>query len=653
MHNTKTNGDSSFQPQNIQAETELDKLIDTNYKLWNLRHSGIGKEILTAKENYERATGLAPYFGQANHLALAAMNYGLSLWAISSFDEALPIIDEAVNHSKTSGEKNIASFGLAFLANIYSNRGKYDQAFQAIYEALDLLIDYDESLEARGLTYLVLGSLHFDLEDYETAYEYNVSSYKEFSSIDDRLGMARSTNNAGTALVKLDRLDEALEFCRKGLVCYEELNHQGGVAKALRDLGKVYMAMDMTDLALDFFKRSLTIRQKIHESGASQAEGIITCLDDIGATYLRMQQHQLALSNLEQALEMAKEINALPKQYKIHKRIACAYKLIGEYEKALEHHELFFELRTSVLGQENANKIKTMQTRYALAMSQQEAKIEKVKNDEINRAYSELHTVNKNITDSLMYSKRIQQAFLPTDERLAGAFFDHFIMFKPRDIVSGDFYWYTEKNGFKIFAIADCTGHGVPGAFMSFIGNSLLERIIIERGILEPTKILQELHKGVLSALLKEANHQTSADGMDIAILIFDPKMTKCYFSGAKRNLYYMQNNELKEIKGGHYSVGFDLHEAVFMPMQILDLENVDWLYVFTDGFADQFGERSNKKYMLSRLKAVLANISRFDGEKQKALLDFEFKNWMGKGSQTDDVLVTGIQLKNQLFHDL
>jgi len=305
------------------------------------------------------------------------------------------------------------------------------------------------------------------------------------------------------------------------------------------------------------------------------------------------------------------------------------------------------------LGQENANKIKTMQTRYALAMSQQEAKIEKVKNDEINRAYSELHTVNKNITDSLMYSKRIQQAFLPTDERLAGAFFDHFIMFKPRDIVSGDFYWYTEKNGFKIFAIADCTGHGVPGAFMSFIGNSLLERIIIERGILEPTKILQELHKGVLSALLKEANHQTSADGMDIAILIFDPKMTKCYFSGAKRNLYYMQNNELKEIKGGHYSVGFDLHEAVFMPMQILDLENVDWLYVFTDGFADQFGERSNKKYMLSRLKAVLANISRFDGEKQKALLDFEFKNWMGKGSQTDDVLVTGIQLKNQLFHDL
>jgi tetratricopeptide (TPR) repeat protein len=653
VHNTKTNGDSSFQPQNIQAETELDKLIDTNYKLWNLRHSGIGKEILTAKENYERATGLAPYFGQANHLALAAMNYGLSLWAISSFDEALPIIDEAVNHSKTSGEKNIASFGLAFLANIYSNRGKYDQAFQAIYEALDLLIDYDESLEARGLTYLVLGSLHFDLEDYETAYEYNVSSYKEFSSIDDRLGMARSTNNAGTALVKLERLDEALEFCRKGLVCYEELNHQGGVAKALRDLGKVYMAMDMTDLALDFFKRSLTIRQKIHESGASQAEGIITCLDDIGATYLRMQQHQLALSNLEQALEMAKEINALPKQYKIHKRIACAYKLIGEYEKALEHHELFFELRTSVLGQENVNKIKTMQTRYALAMSQQEAKIEKVKNDEINRAYSELHTVNKNITDSLMYSKRIQQAFLPTDERLAGAFFDHFIMFKPRDIVSGDFYWYTEKNGFKIFAIADCTGHGVPGAFMSFIGNSLLERIIIERGILEPTKILQELHKGVLSALLKEANHQTSADGMDIAILIFDPKMTKCYFSGAKRNLYYMQNNELKEIKGGHYSVGFDLHEAVFMPMQILDLENVDWLYVFTDGFADQFGERSNKKYMLSRLKAVLANISRFDGEKQKALLDFEFKNWMGKGSQTDDVLVTGIQLKNQLFHDL
>ncbi len=629
----------------MNAESDLDKLIDTNYRLWALRHTGIGSEIEAAKENYHRAAKLGAEFAQANDLALAAMNYGLSLWAKSSFDEALPIIEEGVNLSRASGEKTIASFGLAFLANINSNKGKYDQAFQAIYEALDLLIDFEEALEARGLTYLVLGSLHFDLEDYDTSYEYNLSSYKEFSSIDDRLGMARSTNNAGMALVKLDRLDEALEFCRKALVLYEELNNQGGGAKALRDLGKVYMAMDLTDLALDFFKRSLAIREKSHAAGMNQADGIITCLDDIGATYLRTQQPKLALVNLEKALSLAKEIDALPKQYKIHRRIAWAYKAIGDFEKALQHHELFFELRTSVLGQETANKIKTMQTRYALAMSQQEAKIEKVKNDEIKRAYGELHTVNKNITDSLMYSKRIQQAFLPTEERLKSAFNDHFVMFKPRDIVSGDFFWYTEKNGFKIYAIADCTGHGVPGAFMSFIGNSLLERIIIERGILEPTKILQELHKGVLSALLKEANHQTSADGMDIAILIFDPKMTKCYFSGAKRNLYYMEQGELMEIKGGHYSVGFDLHEAVFMPMHVLDLDKIDWIYLFTDGFADQFGERSNKKYMLSRLKAVLANISGFDGEKQKALLDFEFKNWMGRGSQTDDVLVSGIQI--------
>jgi len=458
--------------------------------------------------------------------------------------------------------------------------------------------------------------------------------------------MARSTNNAGMSLVKLNRLDEALEFCRKAIIFYEELNNQTGIGKALRDLGKVYMAMDLIELALDFFKRSLTIREKTHQLGVNQIDGIITCLDDIGATFLRMQQPDKALESLEKALALAKSIDALPKQYKIHRRISSAFKAIGNFEKALQHYEMFFELRTSVLGQETANKIKNMQTRYALVMSQQEAKIEKVKNEEINKAYEELHTVNKNITDSLLYSKRIQQAFLPSDEKLSQAFSDHFLLFQPRDIVSGDFYWYTEKNGFKIFAIADCTGHGVPGAFMSLIGNSLLERIINERGILEPTKILQELHKGVLAALVREANHHSSADGMDIAILIFDPKMTKCYFSGAKRNLYYMQKSELHEIKGGHYAVGFDLHEAVFMPMQVLDLDNVDWIYVFTDGFADQFGERTNKKYMLSRLKTVLVNISQFNGAKQKALLDFEFKNWRGKGLQTDDVLVSGINIK-------
>jgi serine phosphatase RsbU (regulator of sigma subunit)/Tfp pilus assembly protein PilF len=643
---TNTHENSRLLPHHTHAESELDKLIDTNYRLWALRHTGIGHELDAAKENHLRATNLGSEVATQGQIALAAMNYGLSLWAKSNFDEALPVIELAVNQSRASGDNLIASFGLAFLANINSGKGRYDQAFQAIYEALDLLIDFEGALEERGLTYLVLGSLHFDLEDYDTAYEYNLSSYKEFSAIDDRLGMARATNNAGMSLMKLDRLDEALEFCRKALVLYEELGHQGGVAKALRDLGKVYMAMDLTDLALDFFKRSLNIREKAHASGANQSEGIITCLDDIGATYLRMQQPVLALEFLLKALEIAKAVEALPKQYKIHRRIAWAYKAIGDFGKALEHHELFFELRTSVLGQETANKIKTMQTRYALAMSQQEAKIEKVKNEEINRAYSELHTVNKNITDSLLYSKRIQQAFLPTDETLKAAFEDHFLMFKPRDIVSGDFYWYAEKNGFKVFAVADCTGHGVPGAFMSFIGNSLLERIIIERGILEPTKILQELHKGVLSALLKEANHQTSADGMDIAILIFDPKMTKCYFAGAKRNLYYMQNGKFMEIKGGHYAVGFDLHEAVFMPMQVLDLEDIDWIYVFTDGFADQFGERTNKKYMLSRMKEVLANIHRFSGDKQKALLDFEFKSWMGRNSQTDDVLVAGIKVK-------
>lgn len=263
---------------------------------------------------------------------------------------------------------------------------------------------------------------------------------------------------------------------------------------------------------------------------------------------------------------------------------------------------------------------------------------------QIENQRAELERKNKSITDSLNYAQRIQGALLPSEVYLKRYFKESFIFYKPKDIVSGDFYWIGEK-GDKIFVVAaDCTGHGVPGALMSMIGHDLLDKMINVENIDLPGKILDRMSKALEETFRSEKNIGTIIrDGMDIGICVINRKTRKILYAGAFFPLYIVRDNRLIEIKGDKFTLGMT-PEGIHFSDNELDLLENDILYIFSDGYVDQFGGDENKKFMYRRFRYLLMTIHRFPVEDQRAILEENIKTWMGISSQVDDILVIGFK---------
>lgn len=257
----------------------------------------------------------------------------------------------------------------------------------------------------------------------------------------------------------------------------------------------------------------------------------------------------------------------------------------------------------------------------------------------------ELEVKNKDIMDSINYARRIQEALLPSKRSIYEQFPGSFIYYQPRDIVSGDFYWYSETEEHYIMAVVDCTGHGVPGAFMSLIGSTLLNEIVNNNRITVPSIILQELNSRVIKTLNQSDDENPSYDGMDMAVCAISKNRHICVYAGAYRPLYLVRNNTLMEYKANRFSVGGHNTgiEKTFTD-HIISLEPADMLYLFSDGFADQFNT-IQKKFTTKRLKALLTGIAGNEGEAQLEIARKTFEGWKGHEEQVDDILLAGIRI--------
>ncbi|MBN2682425.1 MAG: SpoIIE family protein phosphatase [Bacteroidales bacterium] len=268
------------------------------------------------------------------------------------------------------------------------------------------------------------------------------------------------------------------------------------------------------------------------------------------------------------------------------------------------------------------------------------------KNYRLEVAYEKIEIQNKHITDSIRYAKRIQNAILPPDHLIKQLLRDSFILYKPKDIVSGDFYWIAQKENYILFSAVDCTGHGVPGAFMSIVGNDQLAYIVNVQGIVNPGKILDELNIGVTNSLRRDSAQSNVRDGMDIALCAVDFEERKLQYAGAYNPLYLIRNNELVEYKADKSPIGsHEPDESDKYQNHEIDLLPGDCIYVFSDGYADQFGGPVNKKIMYKRFRQILLDIHKSPMEKQKELLEKNLFEWMGTNEQVDDILVIGVKI--------
>jgi serine phosphatase RsbU (regulator of sigma subunit) len=271
----------------------------------------------------------------------------------------------------------------------------------------------------------------------------------------------------------------------------------------------------------------------------------------------------------------------------------------------------------------------------------------KILENKVTERTKELAEKNRDITSSIEYAKRIQEAILPSKDLIFSKIKNAFILYKPKDIVSGDFYWFGEMGDFKIIAVVDCTGHGVPGAFMSMIGHNLLNQISGDKTYLTPGTILEKLHLGVQAALKQGQNNVNTNDGMDVSLLALNTETREINWAGAYRSLIIVTNDgELEKIDGNKYPVGgaqldkerlFTTHKRI--------LSKNDCLYMTSDGYADQFGGPKGKKFMVKQLHENLKSIHYYSIKEQQLELEKHFYDWKGDYEQVDDVLVIGIKL--------
>jgi len=264
---------------------------------------------------------------------------------------------------------------------------------------------------------------------------------------------------------------------------------------------------------------------------------------------------------------------------------------------------------------------------------------------ELEKSHVELELKNQDTIASINYASRIQQAMLPTEENILRGMPLSFVLYKPRDIVCGDFYWYHEVDRDNyIIVCADCTGHGVPGALMTMIGVSILNQVVANGNITSPALVLSELDKRITESLKQQKQHQGLVqDSMDLALLKVNKKDKEFIFCGAKRPAIYIHNDELIELKGAKYTLGGLKEEKKFEEVK-KNYEEDDVIYLFTDGYTDQFGGTDNKKFMIKQFREVLLKIHDQPMHEQKQKLETGIEGWKKNDNQTDDILVIGIR---------
>ncbi|MBL4704123.1 MAG: SpoIIE family protein phosphatase [Flavobacteriales bacterium] len=265
--------------------------------------------------------------------------------------------------------------------------------------------------------------------------------------------------------------------------------------------------------------------------------------------------------------------------------------------------------------------------------------------DKIQLQKDHIEEINNDITDSIHYAKQLQDSILPSDERMRIGIGEVFVYFRPRDIVSGDFYWYHETDKKIFIAAADCTGHGVPGAFVSMVCQSVLNKVVIEDEVHVPGEILSKAHQGVVSTFKKESSKSQANDGMDIALTVWDKETNVLHYAGAMNPLFIVREGELIEYKGDRRGIGGIASREFDFITHSIQLKRDDMIYIFSDGYQDQFGGPKGKKFMVKKLKRLIQEFSTEEIGTQKEMLHNRFEKWLNGHEQIDDVLMIGYRI--------
>jgi len=619
--------------------------------------------------------------------------------ALILFHESLEI------NQQTNNKKGIAN-AYNNLGYLNYDFGNYEKAIKDFLRALEIL---ERMEDKHGISTCLnnLGMVHSNQKSYDLSINYYLESIKISNEIGDERGVIITCNNIGIVYMTIKDYDKALMYFDIAINFLQKRKEKQGLAPCYLNKGLLLYYKAKYDSAMVYYMKSLKVAKELDEKHtiASVYAYLPILYNDMAklaeAPETKKLYFQKAIESGIKGYDLSSEIEIISVKKIAAENLFIVYKHIGNFKKAVEYAEIVNDISSKIFSEEKAKAITEMEIKYQTEKKQLEIdnlnkanklkiikleqsetlrqkqiiviysfiigfvficliilllirlfiqknkanKLLSIQNEKIILNNNVITTQKNEIEASIKYAYNIQQAVLPSKENINCLFNDSFILFIPKDIVSGDFYWAgLLSNGNFAMVTADCTGHGVPGAIMSILIITTLEKAL-EMEINEPSEILNFIRKTIIERLRKDGSTEGGKDGMDASLIIFNFKQSKFVYSAANNPVWVIRNGELIELPYDKMPVGKHYKDHIPFSQSEFTFISGDIIYGLTDGFPDQFGGPKGKKFMIKRFKELLVQNSSKPMHEQKQILETTFNEWKGNLEQIDDVTVIGIKV--------
>ncbi len=622
--------------------------------------------------------------------ALAYKNMGLGYYMQGEYTEAFRYWEPSLKIFEELGDVQMVANLLNNMGAIYFHTGKSVEAIELWLPALKMAEELADSTRI-GTLLVNIGLIYSEMPStYDTALNYYFRAIELGQAMDAKGVVGVATINVGEVYLEKEEYDSALYYFEKSLTI---LTSSIDIASVLNFMGSIYSELGDYQKALTYQTDALELAWR--ENAQRERVGILLGL---ASTYEN-------LDNPAKAIEYYREAEILAEGIGLNHELSGAYEgLATNYAKSLDFlnaykylslqntiDNVIYRIESENTTTELMNSYQMEKKQNEIALLEQQSEIEQLKSKRqkaviissgflgfiliiiilavtsrmrfIRTTNRKINIQNEMITDSIAYAQRIQSAILPSSEKMEQLLPDHFILFRPKDIVSGDFYWIKQVQDHLVIVGADCTGHGVPGAFMSMLGITMFNDLIGDNCYDAPGAILDKLREKVKEMLDQEGNNDEQKDGMDLAIAIFNKTTREIHFSGANNPLYIIRKKSvpeqkdlepfaslengdyrLFELKGDKQPIGTHWEETPFRTTSVY-LKEQDSFYMFSDGYIDQFGGENRKKFKSMNFKKLLLSLQDECMDIQRQTLEQNFDQWKGPHEQIDDIIVLGVKV--------
>ncbi len=628
----------------------------------------------------------------SNNQVINIQNQLSELYRNIDADSSLLYANQAIAAAEKDGSETQLAIGYINAGVTHRNKGNSKRALEHFLNAL-LLADKLEDKHMEADVLHKVGVTHLFVKEFKEAVDFAKREEAIWKELNNHSGLSAALNLSGLAYSNLQEYDLAFRKFNEALQLGKEMKDNELIYKPLVNLGDLYYRTGDAAKAIEYIKESRAICEK-----TGNKVGIAAAAVNMSKAYLLMKEYDKAILSQEEAIRVATEIQSLPLLRNSYGLCSQIYEASGNYAKALSYHKLYKKIedsladknsrqnvtsleakyqnekkRQTILLLETQNQNKELQlyvlfaavvgaifllfglynryqykNRYSKNLRETNQELQK-KSQEITAQRDIIEAQNRNMVESLYAAKSIQEALLPVSVPELSAFKESFTVNLPRDVVSGDFCWFeylpntTDKNQI-VFALGDCTGHGVPAAFLTITCNGLLVDILKEFPSKSPAFWLEELHRRFVQVFRQAQSFQHQ--GVDLALCTYNVQTKVLVYAGAKIPLYYFKDGIIHTIKPNRQSIGSDTQ--VVTPSydeHTIQFNEGETFYITSDGFQDQFGGERNRKFMITQWRDLLSNVQPYAFHLQQDIIMASKRNWQGNNPQTDDILVLGVRI--------